>query len=152
MSLTKDDLKNIEGLLKGKFDKIDERFEGIEKRLDSHELIFEKIFNRFDKIDERFEEIEKRLETHELIFTEIFKRFDKVDKKFDEIEKRLMSHELTFLKMFKRFDTLERNLTKYHIRENNNRDRLDKGEIDIDDLRMSIFDYNYGDIKTKIKP
>jgi chromosome segregation ATPase len=124
MSLTKDDLKNIEGLLKGKF----------------------------DKIDERFEEIEKRLETHELIFTEIFKRFDKVDKKFDEIEKRLMSHELTFLKMFKRFDTLERNLTKYHIRENNNRDRLDKGEIDIDDLRMSIFDYNYGDIKTKIKP
>ena len=131
MSLTKEDLKNIEGLFRGRFDDID---------------------GRFDKIDERFEGIEKRLDSHELIFEKIFNRFDKIDKRFEEIDRRLASHELTFLKMFKRFDTLERNLTKYHIRENNNRDRLDKIEMDVDDLRMSIFDCNYGDIKTKIKP
>ena len=51
--------------------------------------------------------------------------------------------------MFKRFDTLEKNITKYHIRENNNRDRLDRLELEVGDLRMSIFDYNYGDFKRR---
>ena len=90
---------------------------------------------------------------HNRVYCELTKiLINTIEKRLDEMDIRFDSHELTFMKMFKRFDTLERNLTKYHIRENNNRDRLDKVEMDVDDLRMSIFDYNYGDIKTKIKP
>ncbi len=76
-------------------------------------------------------------------------RFDDIEEKFLEIERRDTSHELTFMKMFKRFDNLESMITKAHIRENKNRDRLDKVEMDVDDLRRCIFDYNDGSFKTK---
>jgi hypothetical protein len=55
-----------------RFDKVDARFENLEKSIDS----------RFEKVDVRFENLEKSIDA----------RFEKVDVKFDRLNDKMDSH------------------------------------------------------------
>jgi len=64
--------------LDGRFQTLDERFNRIELRLDSHD-------QRFNTIDQRFDRIEQRLDAHD-------RRFDLLDRKIDEKVEEVKRH------------------------------------------------------------
>jgi len=65
MSLTKEDLQNIEKLFVKKFDSIDEKFEEIYKKLNTQarrmDNFVEAVIERFDRVDEKIDMIDKKL-------------------------------------------------------------------------------------------
>src|SRR5712692_2407956 len=64
--------------LDGRFQTLNERFDRIELRLDSHD-------QRFNRIDQRFDRIEQRLDAHD-------RRFDLLDQKIDEKVEEVKRH------------------------------------------------------------
>ena len=61
-------------------------------------------------------------------------------KRFDILEKNGELYELSFRSIDRKLESIERNLLELRARENLNRDRLDRAEIYIDDLRRLFMD------------
>ena len=62
MTLTKDDLKAIEGVFAGRFETIDRRFEAIDQRFEAMDRRFEAMDQRFDNLASTVHNIDARLE------------------------------------------------------------------------------------------
>lgn len=97
-------------------DRMDKRFEAIEKRLDQHDKRFEAIEKRLDRHDKRFDQsnqrmnrMEKDMKTYVNVLVDemgkmearMDKRFQKIDERFDRMDKRLdsMQHEIDGCKL-----------------------------------------------------
>ena len=71
--------------------KMDARFDLVERRFGSIDQRFETFDRRFEAIDRRFEAIDRRFEAIEFRFEAIDRRFDAVDRRFETIERRIES-------------------------------------------------------------
>lgn len=80
-------------------DKMNQRFDKIDKRLDEHDARFDMIDKRLDEHDARFDAMDKRFDEHD-------KRFDQNDVKFNSINARF-DHMEAFMK--ENFDELFKN-------------------------------------------
>lgn len=76
------------------------------------------------------------------------KRFDGIDKRLDKMDERLLSHELVFQKIYKkldsidsRIDRIDTNMISLASRECINSDRIDRLDLELDDLRRSSKGY-----------
>src|SRR6266487_4522643 len=63
------------------FQSVEKRFDDVDRRLEGHD-------RRFDEVDKRFDTIDRRLEGHDKRFDEVDQRFDEVDQRFAEVDKR----------------------------------------------------------------
>jgi archaellum component FlaC len=79
------------------FQSVGKRFDAVDKRLEGHD-------KRFDEVDRRFDAVDKRLEGHD-------KRFDEVDTRFDEVDKRFHDVDSRFDEVDKRHVTLDARIT-----------------------------------------
>lgn len=64
----------------------------------------------------------------------------KIEKRLEKLEKNGGLYELSFRNIDRKLESIERNLLELRARENLNRDRLDRAEIYIDDLRRLFID------------
>jgi len=64
----------------------------------------------------------------------------KIEKRLEKLEKNGELYELSFRNIDRKLESIERNLLELRARENFNRDRLDRAEIYIDDLRRLFMD------------
>jgi exonuclease VII large subunit len=87
---TKDDIKELIGVMNKKFEQVDKRLNQVDKRLDKFDMRFEQVDKRFEQMNKNFD---KRFEQMNRNFD---KRFEQADKRFESIQHN----------MDKRFDLL----------------------------------------------
>ena len=75
----------------GRLDSMDGRFDGIDSRLDSMDSRFDGIDSRLDSMDSRLDGMDTRLDGMDSKFDSMDSRFDGMDSRFDSIEGRLDS-------------------------------------------------------------
>lgn len=68
--------------LPARFDRIDQRFDAVDRR-------FETVDRRFDAVDQRFDAVDRRFEVVDQRFDAIHRRFEVVDQRFDAVESRI---------------------------------------------------------------
>ena len=75
-------------------ERVDLRFDDVERR-------FEEVDRRFEDIDRRFEEVDRRFEQIDHRFTEVDRRFEDVDRRFDEAEVRAQERHEALISIFR---------------------------------------------------
>lgn len=96
---TKQDIKELLtdfGVTHAKqFQRIDERFDRVDKKLTEHDAQFKRIDERFDKVDERFDDIAQGIKILDEATTGTFRLIDTkldhllTDTRYDQLERRL---------------------------------------------------------------
>lgn len=113
--------------LNGRLDRmqteINERFAGIDKRLDGMDDRFERIERRLDGIDERLDRMDERLDGMDERFEQIEKRLDGMDERFGQIEKRLDGIDGQLLEHSEQLFILDRKLTGLALHVENETDK-----------------------------
>jgi predicted nuclease with TOPRIM domain len=67
-------------------DRLEERFDGIDRRFDEIDGKFIEVDRRFDEIDGKFIEVDRRFDEIDRRFDEVYRRFGLMDKRFDRLE------------------------------------------------------------------
>jgi len=98
------EMEMLRAEMRAGFQSVEKRFDAVDKRLEGHD-------KRFDEVDRRFDAVDKRLEGHDKRFDEVDKRFDEVDKRFDEVDKRFHEVDSRFDGVDKRHVTLDARIT-----------------------------------------
>jgi len=117
MSANEITLNTIFEILKdhtARFDRMDQRFDGVDKRLDHMDERFDRVDKRLDRIDERFDGVDKRFQNSD-------KRVDSLEAKFDRFESvqnamalRLISVETTVKENSVTLQTMQLRLDSLH--------------------------------------
>ena len=116
-----DDLKAD---LRDRFNGIDQRFDGIDRRLDGIDQRFDGIDRRLDGIDQRFDGIDRRLDGIDQRFDGIDRRLDGIDQRFDGIDRRLDGIDRRLDGIDQRLDGVDR--------------RLDAQTVELGNLRQDV--------------
>jgi chromosome segregation ATPase len=80
---------------KAEFEKIGDRFGGVESRLDKVEGRLGKVEGRLDRVEGRLDRVEGRIDR-------VDKRFDEVDKRFDRVDRSIESARVQLLDLVTR--------------------------------------------------
>ena len=89
MSANEITLTTIYEILKdhtARFDRMDQRFDGMDQRFDRMDQRFDGMDQRFDRMDQRFDASDKRVEGLEARFDASNKRVDSLEAQFDRFE------------------------------------------------------------------
>ncbi|MDA3951222.1 MAG: hypothetical protein PF508_18590 [Spirochaeta sp.] len=85
-----DELRTRRELMQNGFERVDTRFEHVDKQMQNG---FEQVEKRFEQVDTRFEHVDKQMQNG---FAQVDKRFEQVDKRFEQMEKRFEHMEKQF--------------------------------------------------------
>jgi len=124
MSANEITLTTIYEILKdhtARFDRMDQRFDGMDQRFDRMDQRFDGMDQRFDRMDQRFDASDKRVEGLEARFDASNKRVDSLEAQFDRFESvqnsialRLISVETTVKEHSTMLQTMRLRLDSLH--------------------------------------
>lgn len=67
------------------FDKVDQRFDKVDRQLGRVDQRFAKIDEQFDKVDQRFAKVDEQFDKVNQRFAKVDERFDEADQRFDDL-------------------------------------------------------------------
>ena len=128
--------------------KMDQRFDGLEKRFEGIDQQFVGIEKRFEGIDQRFDGMDQRFDGMEKRFGEMDQRFDGMEKRFGEMDQQFVGIEKRLGNVENKVDGIATDLEDLAIMTKMGFDDLGE-KVDANTKSISVLSHRVGKLQDK---